>query len=126
MNRPIPQPGNPDTDGDLNRVEITGVIITPPELWIDPYGTLIVSLLISSRSRWQTWVWGTQGQQGYLFPVIAFGAVGERLATLPVGIGLTLSGSLDYGYHPSATSMETQWRLAIRTERIELLQVPKT
>lgn len=124
MDRHVPGTEEHSTPCDMNRVELTGVIVMPPELFTDPYGSLIASVLVSSRSRWQMAMWGTYGQQCYLFNVIAFGAAGEKLATLQHGTVIAVYGSLDYAYNPSAKSSDTRWKEAVRAETIEILQLP--
>lgn len=124
MDMHIPMTEEHSTPCDINRVELTGVIIMPPELFTDPYGSLIASVLISSRSQSQMAMWGTYGQQCYLFTVIALGAAGEKLATMQRGTVIAVYGSLDYAYDPSAKSAETRWKEAVRAETIEILQLP--
>lgn len=124
MNMHYPGSEQHDTPYDVNRVELTGVIIMPPELLTDPYGALIVSALVSSRSQFQMALWGTYGQQLYLFNVIALGSVGEQLATMRRGAVISIHGSLDYAYNPLAKSSESRWTQAVRAETITVLQVP--
>ncbi|MBA5864875.1 MAG: hypothetical protein GDA65_19515 [Nitrospira sp. CR1.1] len=109
---------------DINRVELTGVVMMPLDLCADPYGALIVTSLLCSRSHPQMALWGTFGQQMYLFNVIALGSAGEQLATIQRGSVILIHGSLDYAYNPSAKSSESQWTQAVRAETITVLQIP--
>lgn len=125
MEKHSPETPEQHASCDINRITLTGIIVKSPELRADPYGALIVSVLLSSRSRWQRAAWGTYGQQSYLFTILALGSTAEQLATLQPGTQLVVDGSLDYAYHPSATSVEARWTLAVRAERIGILQLPE-
>lgn len=116
----------PDTSrgGDHNQVAITGILLNDPELWADPSGGLLTTIVLSCQSPWQKSLWGSYGQQSYLFDVVGVGSPAEQLATMTPGTRVSIVGSLDYLHRQSAQSMDTPWALVVRATTVGILNGP--
>jgi len=105
-------------------VAITGILLKDPELWADPSGELLTTIVLSSQSPWQKSLWGSYGQQSYLFDVVGVGAPAEQLATMEPGTQISVIGSLDYLHRQSAHSTDTPWVLVVRATTVGILNGP--
>ena len=111
-------------DGDHNQVAITGILLHDPELFADPSGELLTTIVLSCQSPWQKSLWGSYGQQSYLFDVVGVGAPAEQLATMEPGTQISVIGSLDYLHRQSAHSTDTPWVLVVRATTVGILNGP--
>ena len=116
----------PDTSrgGDHNQVAITGTLLHDPELFADPSGGLLTTIVLSCQSPWQKSLWGSYGQQSYLFDVVGVGSPAEQLATMEPGTQISVVGSLDYLHRQTAQSMDASWVLVVRATTVGILHEP--
>lgn len=118
------QTPNTNNSGDHNQVAITGTLLRDPELFADPSGELLTTIVLSCQSLWQKSLWGSYGQQSHLLDVVGVGTPAEQLATMEPGTQISVIGSLDYLHRQSAHSTDTPWVLVIRATTVGILNGP--
>lgn len=80
---------------DLNKVELTGRVVSQPELRIIPPGaTLYVMMVLSIRAIWPDYQ-GEAMPLTYDIPCFAQGATAEALLWIADGDTVNIQGSLD-------------------------------
>ena len=104
------QPAGPG--GDVNRVELSGVLCKPPVLRRTPLGRCICDIMLAVNRRY--------GRADYL-PCIAWGQVAVRVGRMQVGDTLALEGRLQSRQYTKVLEDTSETRTAFEVSIMQLV-----